>query len=358
MDGQLIIAIAGFAGGVVLGLAARLGRFCTLAAIEDALFANNRLRWRMWVLAMVVAAIAVQIMTTLGAVDVSSSIYVRNPFNPVAAIVGGVMFGIGMALVGTCGFGTLVRLGGGDLRSFLVFLVIAIAAYMAAAGPTARLRDWLFERFDLPREVVSDNRLDHWLAAITGVAPHAIAATVFGLAIAWLLRDGDFRGRLTRFAWGALVGLVIAYGWLTTGRLLQDPFNPVPVESYTFVFPLGQTLMFAMTSTGSVLTFGIGATLGVIVGAWAGALWRREFRWEASDDAREARRQIAGAFLMGTGGMYAMGCTVGQGLTGMSLLAMSSMLTLLGIWIGALAGLSVLMDGSLWGAIQGLWGRR
>ena len=181
LDAHLISSAAGAIGGIALGLAARVGRFCTLAAIEDALFAGNTMRWRMWLLAMAVALAATQVAIAAGIINLDPSIYAQRPFNLPAILIGGLLFGLGMAFVGTCGFGTLVRLGGGDLKSFLVFLVMAVSAFMAAAGPTARLRQ-LLDPMDATGGLLADPRVDQILAAAMGI-PVQLTAAAIALAL-------------------------------------------------------------------------------------------------------------------------------------------------------------------------------
>lgn len=341
----------GLAGGSILGLAARLGKFCTLAAIEDTLFAQNDTRWRMWVWAMAVAILGVFAAEASGLIDPRRAQVIYSEFNPISIVVGGLMFGIGMAFVGTCGFGTIVRLGGGDLKSFLVFLVLGISAFMAASGPTALLHLWLLDPLSVNAELFSDPRIHLVLSKITGLGADVFPPLIAAALAFWVLSSRKFRTWPSRIAWGLVVGLVIASGWIGTGYLAYDDFDPKPMLSYSFIRPVGATLMYVMTSTGTQLGFGIGSTVGVLLGAFAGALYKKEWRWQTHDDSVEAKRQIVGAFLMGTGGMYALGCTFGQGLSAVALLAVSAPLALASIWIGAWLGLLYLMEGSL----SGLW---
>ncbi|MCB1509581.1 MAG: YeeE/YedE family protein [Hyphomicrobiaceae bacterium] len=343
-----IVAVAGAAGGIVLGLAARLGRFCTLAAIEDAMYGGNTRRLRMWALAMAVAIIGVALSAQFGAINLSKTLYHGLPFNPLAWVLGGVLFGVGMAFCGTCAFGTLVRIGGGDLRALFVSLILAISAYMAVAGPTAELRLSLLNPLaiggdDFPRTLV---QLTPYLAPLTW--PIVIAVAL----VAWSISSATFRRSRRLIGWSVAAGLTILAGWLSTAILGADPFDPQPVASHTYSVPLGQTLLFVMAMSSTSLTFGIGATLGVVVGAFLGATIRREFRWEAADDAHEMRRHLVGAFLMGTGGVFAGGCTIGQGLSAASVLALSTPVVLISIWVGVWLGLTYLMEGSVIGAVR------
>ncbi len=351
-----VVAVAGSAGGIVLGLAARLGRFCTLAAIEDAMFAADYRRLRMWALAMAIAMTGVAILSHASLIDTSRSLYHHLSLNPLVWIFGGLIFGIGMALCGTCGFGTLARVGGGDLRALFSFLILGIAAYMAIAGPTAELRLFVLEAFTLSNGSEQAHTFTQAFETYPGFATVLPFITAVGL-IVWSLGNPVFRASSRSLFWGTAVGFTILFGWWATGWLGADPFDPQPIGSYTFSVPLGQTLIYFMTMSSSTLTFGISATLGVIVGAFAGALIKNEFRWEAPDDAREMRRHLLGAFLMGTGGVYAGGCTIGQGLSAASVLAISAPIVLVSIWCGVWIGLTYLMEGSVVGALKALAAR-
>src|SRR6056297_2426330 len=136
----LLIALFGFGGGLILGLAARLGRFCTLGAIEDLLYQNSDTRLRMWGLAIGVAGLSAFALAGMGLFEIERNAYWVTPWSPLASVIGGLLFGYGMSLAGNCGYGALARFGGGDLRAFVIVLVMGIAAYAMMSGPLARLR--------------------------------------------------------------------------------------------------------------------------------------------------------------------------------------------------------------------------
>ncbi len=353
----VLVAAFGFAGGIGLGLAARIGRFCTLGAIEDAVFSGDLKRLRSWALAMAVAIIGTWALDAGGLIEIGRSFYLSNAINLPALIVGGLMFGIGMALVGTCGYGALARAGGGDMKSLVIVLVIGISAYMASGGLTAFARTaWLEPlAFGLPVEQSLGALTGH----LTGLPLHHVAPVGIATALTfWCLRDRDFRTAPRPLLSGVAVGLMIVLGWFATGYFGDDPFDQQRLMSYTFVRPLGDTLIYLMTFTGATINFGIGATLGVVAGSAVGSLIKGEFRWEACDDARELKRQILGGFLMGTGGLLSLGCTVGQGLSAVSVLALSAPIVLASIFAGAWLGLMYLVEGSVMNALRHLAGHR
>lgn len=343
MGDATLVAIFGFIGGLGLGLAARIGRFCTLGAIEDALYGGSDTRLRMWAVALGTAVIGAFGLAAAGWFDPETSFYINNGWNPVAHVAGGLVFGYGMALAGNCGYGVLARVGGGDLRAFVVVLVMAIAAYASISGPLARLRITIF-----PEGLVGNDGpagVAHFLAGATGLPVAAIGIAIgmailaAGLAPARMRQDG------TSVFWAIVVGLSIVSGWAGTTLLADRSFGAFPVESHTFSAPLGDTVLYLMLASGMELNFGVGSVAGVLCGAFAGSLRKNHFRWEACEDPRELRRQIVGATLMGVGGAVAVGCSVGQGLSAFSLLAFSAPLTLASIMLGAWLGLRQLIQG-------------
>ncbi|MEL6747033.1 MAG: YeeE/YedE family protein [Pseudomonadota bacterium] len=356
MTAGILAMLLGAVGGIVLGITARVGRFCTLGAIEDAMLAGNFLRMRIWVMAMAVAVLGTALLNSAGLIDISQSFLAERPLNLMTLISGGLAFGVGMALVGTCGFGTLVRLGGGDLKSFVVFLVIGISAYMAAAGPTALFRQSFLDDFALDPAWVGTPLLGDLMARTLGMTPLNAGLTIAVILTACALITATASHRRRTVLIGGVVGLVIVWGWFVTGYVASDPFEPVPVASYAFIRGLGASVLFLMASSGTEVGFGIGATVGVLLGSLCAAVWKREFRWEANDDVTEQKRHIIGAFLMGTGGMFALGCTIGQGLTAVSMLALSAPIVLASIGIGAWLGLHYVVEGTIAGALRAIVG--
>ena len=347
-----IAALAGFFGGVVLGFCARWGRFCTLNAIEDAVLGGSNGGLRSWAIAIAVAMFGAFALDHLDLIDLQQSFYVANPTSILATIAGSLLFGLGMAFVGTCGYGCLARVGGGDLKSVVTFLVMGISAYATLNGAIAYFRVGVFPVQSVPAEPASlAYHGSDWL----GIQPHWVAYMTSIVIAVLALTSKPFQQDKRKLASGILVGLVVAWGWFATGYLAKDVFDPYPLENYTFSAPLGDTIIYIMTMTGSSLNFGIGAVLCVIAGAAVTSIAQSYFRWEAFDDAREMRRQIIGGFLMGVGSVTAFGCTIGQGVSAASLLAFSAPIALVSIFIGAWFGLHTLVDGSVKGPFRALW---
>ena len=341
-----VAALCGVAAGAVLGVAGRAGRFCTLGMLEDAYYGGDLRRLRAFALAAAVAIAGTQALAGFGIVDLNRSIYLGDHFGFGGAILGGLLFGLGMGLVGTCGFGTLVRIGGGDLRAIVVFLVLGVTAAATLRGITGSLRVWLIDPLTLPLPGGRAQALDALLAPWLGPRARLWLATAFTAALAiGSLSDRSFRHSPRLVASGLAVGGAVTFGWWATGRLAFDEFGLERVASLSFVAPAGDSLLYLMTYSGASLNFGIGSVAGVVLGAWAAALAGRQFRWEACDDARELQRHMIGAALMGMGGVMALGCTIGQGLSALSTLAISAPVVMASIALGARFGLEYTITG-------------
>ncbi|MEQ8899429.1 MAG: YeeE/YedE family protein [Roseovarius sp.] len=342
MSDAALMALAGLFGGALLGLAARLGRFCTLGAIEDVLYQQSALRLRMWVLAIGIAITGVHLLAGMGAIDLAETLYLSSPWSPVASILGGLLFGYGMSIAGYCGFGALARTGGGDFRAFVIVLVMGISAYVMLSGPLASARVALIQTTEVDLGTLSIAGVIGQIAGGGPVGPGLIA----GLAItAAALASRDALSRPAPLLWGVIVGLAIVSGWWGTSAIVHSHLSALPVVSHTYSAPLGESLLYVMTSSGGGLSFGVGSVAGVLGGAFAGSLIKGHFRWEACEDPRELRRQVAGAVLMGFGSVLAFGCTIGQGLSAFSVLAFSAPVTFAAIFIGAAIGLRQLITG-------------
>lgn len=337
-----LAAMIGGVGGILLGLAARLGRFCTLGAIEDYFYGESDIRLRMWGVAIGVAIMGSFSLHAAGLLDLPETIYLGFAWMPLASILGGLVFGYGMALAGNCGYGALARLGGGDLRNFVIVLVMGIAAYATISGPLAYLRVWMF-----PTEQAAGAApgIAHSLSGWTGLPIAAIGITIGAAVLIYTLAPERMRKEPKSIFWGVMAGFSVVIAWAGTQWLARTGFDDLPVVSHTFAAPLGEAVLWTMTASGTTLTFALGSVAGVWIGAFAGSLIKGHFRWEACEDPRELRRQIFGAGLMGIGAVFAMGCSIGQGLSALSVLAWSAPVTLLAIFAGAALGLRHLISG-------------
>ena len=349
-----LVLWASFALAVLFGAIAQRTHFCTMGAVSDIVNMGDWSRMRMWALAIGVAMIGFNAMVGAGWIDASKSVYAGPRFIWLSALVGGLMFGFGMVLASGCGSKTLVRLGGGNLKSLVVFIVLGVAAFATLKGVTAVARvasvDTVF--IALP----SGQDLPSLAAAATGL-PKGTLAVVLGLGlggalVAWALARPEGRSADALLA-GLGIGALVVGLWWVSGRLghvaedpntLQEAFvatNSQRMEGFTFVAPMAYTLDWLMlfSDKSKVLTLGIVTTVGVVVGSALYSVATRSLRWEGFRDAQDTADHIVGAVLMGVGGVTALGCTIGQGLTGLSTLSLTSFVAFGAIVAGAVLGL-------------------
>ena len=344
-----IVAGLGLVVGTALGYIARWTRFCTLSAVETAMLGGNFQQLRMWVLAIATAIIGTLGLTQLGLIDLSSTVHYLPRIALAGPMIGGFIFGLGMAAVGTCGFGSLLRAGGGDLRGLFAVLIIGVTGYMTIRGIFAVPRLSYVETLAIPLQGGANATLPSLVSMFLPI-PHEslivpLSLLLAGMLVAWCFYDASFR-RNQKMVWGGVaVGALVVIGWYVTGHLGADDFDPQPVESLSFVAAAGQTVMYLMTFTGTAITFPVGLIFGVLLGSFLAAVRFNELRLDAFDEAREMRRHMFGAAMMGVGGVLSMGCSIGQGLTGVSTLALPSFLALFSMWAGAAVGLRYLIFG-------------
>jgi uncharacterized membrane protein YedE/YeeE len=330
---------AGFAIGIAFGVIGLLSGFCLSSGLRDWWNANDGRKIRGYAVALAVAIAGAQVLAAAGVVDIGKSLYLQPSFSPPLIFVGGLLFGLGMILSNGCASRALVLLGNGNLRSLVVLVIIGIAAQMTLKGLLAPSRLAIMQWTQISPATVSAPAL---LASIgIGDTAARIVATLIGSGalLAFAFSDRQFRRSRAQIAAGLAIGLLVTAGWLTTGWLGADEFNPISVTSLTFIAPVADTLQYAMLSTGLSLNFGIAVVLGVLTGSVATSLLTGRFRIEGYASADHMMRSMSGAALMGIGGAMAYGCSVGQGLTGLSTLSISSAIAVAGILTGAAVGL-------------------
>ncbi|MDE2379697.1 YeeE/YedE family protein [Bradyrhizobium sp.] len=334
-----LVILAGLGIGLVYGAVGLLSGFCLTRSMRGVLAEGDGRLLRTYALAMAVAIAASQALAGHGLVDLGKSIYLQPSFSVPVLFLGGLLFGYGMVLSNGCGSRALVLLGRGNLRSFVVVVVLAISAQMTLKGLVAPARIALVQATQTTASTIS---LPAVLSAI-GLGPAVsrilAAAVVVGALAIFAFAHASFRRSPGQIAAGVAVGLLVAAGWFVSGHLGADEFNPVPVTSLTFIAPIADSLQYAMLSTGLTLNFGIATVGGVFAGSLVTALLTGRFLWEGYSSPRHMLRSASGAALMGIGGVMAFGCSIGQVLTGLSTLALASIVAVAGILIGAAAGL-------------------
>lgn len=334
-----VVLYAALVIGLVFGAVALLSGFCLTSGLRNWWTKGDGRLVRSFALALAVAIAGTQALAGAGLVDLGQSIYLQPTFSFALILFGGLLFGYGMVAANACVSRALVLLGRGNLRSLVVVIIVGVTAQMTLKGLVAPLR-LAFLRWSevtLKSVAVPDIMTAHGFDAALS---RFIAAAIVSLALlAFALTYAPFRKAYGLVAASVVIGLLIPAGWFATGYLGADPFNPAPVGSLTFVAPSADSLQYVMFSTGSTLSFGVVVVAGVLVGSFIMALVTGRFAIEGYTSVQHMLRSIGGAALMGSGGAMAYGCTVGQGLTGLSTLALPSMVAGTGILLGAAAAL-------------------
>jgi uncharacterized membrane protein YedE/YeeE len=329
----------------VFGAVGNKTDFCTMGAVSDWVNMGDTSRMRMWLLAMAVALLGSSALHLAGVVDLSKSIYPGPNFTWLSYIVGGFLFGVGMTLGSGCGSKTLIRVGAGNLKSLVVTIFLGIAAYMTLRGIFGAFRVGVLEKAAITLPQGQD------LISLLGVNRAILAALIGGGLIAFIYSSKQFRSSFDYTLGGVVTGLVVVGGWYVSGHIghvaedpntLQEAFvatNTGRMESFSFVAPFAFTLEYLMlwTDKSKIVTYGIASAAGVIAGSAAYALATRTFRWEGFRDAEDTANHIVGGVLMGFGGITALGCTIGQAISGFSTLALGSIITFVAIVAGSAA---------------------
>ena len=339
MESTTIVILSALAIGLIYGAVGLLSGFCLMSGMRGWLAEGDARLVRTYALAIGVAVAATQLLAAAGLVDIGKSIYLQSSFSAPVMFFGGLLFGYGMVLSNGCGSRALVLLGRGNLRSFVVVVVLAIFAQMALKGLIAPPR---IAMVAASQTTATANSVPALFAAAGLSAPAArmLAASIISAAlIIFAFAQPAFRRSPGQIAAGLAVGLLVAAGWFATGYLGADDFNPTPVTSLTFIAPIADALQYVMLSTGSTLNFGIVTVFGVFAGSLITALATGRFQPEGYRSPQHMLRSAGGAALMGAGGVMAFGCSVGQGLTGFSTLALASFVAVAGIMAGTALGL-------------------
>lgn len=326
---------AGFAIGFAFGVVGLLTGFCLMSSLRDWWTANDGRKVRSYAVALAVAILGTQFVAGAGLVDIAKSLYLQPSFSAPLLFVGGLLFGIGMVLANGCASRALVLLGKGNLRSLVVIATIGVTAQMALKGLIAPARLAFLQATQTTPAAISVPALLATLGIDEFAARVAVTLIASGALLIFAFSDQKFRRSYLQIFGGVAVGALVVAGWLVTGWLGADDFNPIPVTSLSFVSPIADTLQYTMLSTGLSLNFGIALVAGVLAGSLLTAVLTGRFSLEGYSSPNHMVRSISGAVLMGVGGAMAYGCSIGQGLTGLSTLGMPSFVAVAGILSGA-----------------------
>ena len=343
--------------GFILGFVVTKTNFCTMGAVSDWVNIGDLSRFKAWMFAAAIAVLGVTILDFLSFFDINDS---RIPYrNSVLAwpryVVGGLMFGVGMTYASGCGNKVLIRVGGGNLKSLVVLIVAGAMAYIMNRTDFYGIvfHSWMNPiSLDLAQIGILDQSLPSIISSIFSVTNGVYFNLMVGLIVSIVMiilifKSGKFIQNFDNVFSGITVGLIIVLAWLLTGGstgeewieandFLDNPAPGVGVQSFTFINPMGETLIYAGNAADSFyLTFGVAALLSVILGSFVYSISSKNFRIEWFLSKKDFFRHIVGAILIGIGGVLALGCTIGQGVTGISTLALGSFITLVFIILGA-----------------------
>lgn len=343
--------------GFILGFVVCKTNFCTMGAVSDWVNIGDLSRFKSWMLASAIAIIGVTVFEFMSYIDLNDSRipYRNSVFLWPRYIIGGVMFGVGMTYASGCGNKVLIRVGGGNLKSIVVLLVAGLMAYIMTRTDFYGVifHSWMNPISpDLAVLGIDDQSLPTIISFITSSSNTAyyklIIGLLTGLAILYyIFRSGTFVKNMDNVVGGFIVGSVVALAWYLTGsslgeewietnNFLDSPLPGVGVQSFTFINPMGESIIYLSQSANMYyLTFGVTALLSVILGSFVYSIMSKNFRIEWFQSKEDLKRHIIGAVLIGIGGVLSLGCTIGQGVSGVSTLALGSFVTLISIVIGA-----------------------
>jgi uncharacterized membrane protein YedE/YeeE len=350
LDPARILLLGGLVLGFAFGALVQARHFCIMGAIADLVLFGSARRLRVWLLAIATAILGTQLSAAAGLVPLAESGHLAPRLALGPALLGGLLFGFGMVLTGGCASRSLVRAASGSLKSLVVLLVMGLAAWTASLGLLAPAHGLVRELGTVPLAGgEAAQALWRPLSALgldAGPARLLAALALAGGLLAFVLADPRLRASRVDLATGAVLGLLVVAAWLATGWLAADPFEPPAPGSLSYVGPVAQSLALVATG-GTSAPFGPALVVGTLLGAAALAPFAGGFRLEGFVSGADLARHLVGAALMGVGGAVAMGCTIGQGLSGLSTLSATSLVATLAIVAGAAWALRFLESGRL-----------
>lgn len=359
-----VVLLLSFAVAIVMGAAANKTNFCTMGAVSDWVNMGDTGRMGAWMLSIGIAIAGVLLLQFIYDIPLKSTLppYLTSNFGWLRYILGGFMFGIGMTLASGCGNKTMVNIGGGNMKSLVVLIVAGVFAYLMTK---TSFYEVLFHAWvsattvDLTAYEMKSQSLDSFFLRVFGSSNNELFHWVIGLLLMAFFffiafRSKDLRSTPHNILGGVIIGLAIVAGWYITGGALgQEAIETVEwlderpvgvgVQSYTFINPMGESITYLMDPMNTLLiTFGVVAILGVITGSFVASILSRRFKIIWFYDRSDMVKHLFGAALMGIGGVLGMGCTIGQGITGVSTLSVGSLLVLGSIIFGSMLTMKVI----------------
>lgn len=317
-------AVFGGIIGLIFGAAAFYTKFCIRRALVHNEPATRLSALAVWATALAVAVLGTQLSVLAGWIEFSEHRFHTDSVPLALIAIGGALFGAGMVLTRGCASRLTVLSGSGNLRALFVIILFAITAHATLKGILSPLRTTLAE---LTVATTLNAQLLESQIMVWAIVLAVIASAIF------LIRKSTAPAK--HIAGAALIGLLVPAAWVGTGFVLQDDFDPIVFQSLSFTSPSSDWLFWSIASTSTGAGFGVGLLSGVVMGSAVTAIAKSEFQWQSFTSPRETGRYSLGAVLMGIGGVFAGGCTVGAGLSGVASLSISAALSLLSIVVGA-----------------------
>jgi len=337
-----LVALLGFIIAMIFGFVGNKTHFCSMGAISDAINMGSKGRMGAWFLAIGIAILGVQYLYMSGQVDIDASVYRSPNLYLLSYILGGILFGVGMTLAAGCGQRNLIRVGGGNLKALIVLIVLGVTAYMTMRGILAIVRlEYVYAiNVDLTNQGINNQGLFSYIGSLLKIEDISWLQKIGGFVvafgfIAYAFKHEEFRKSFDNILAGVAIGACVVAAWYVTGYVGQDDFDPITPQGMAFIGPTGNTISYLMTFSGAEINFGIAVVLGLITGSFIYAIISGTFRIETFSNKSEMLNYLAGAVMMGFGGVLSFGCTIGQGVTGMSTLAIGSFLALASIIFGS-----------------------
>lgn len=320
-----IINIFALLIGLVYGLVAQKTQFCFSGSIKDYILDKSTRRSASIITAIITAIVSSQLLASVYNIDFNQSIYLQANINYISIILGGLLFGSGMMLADGCSSRHLVKFAQGDLHSLVTIVFISVFAYMTSKGI-----------FSYASGLIQKNDFLLGLSTIIPNKPLPIFIILALLLLALWKLTPTLKNLLRCFD-GLIVGLLIGFSWFVTGILGFNEFEALALEGLSFVFPSGKTLEYLMFFSGSTLSFSVSIIFGVLSGAFLMSMINKKYRFgcAAPQKNNKLKNAMVGGSLMGVGGILSLGCTIGQGLTGVSTLAFASLLAISSIVVSA-----------------------
>ena len=319
--------------GLLFGAIALHIRFCFRRGLVGDM-ADRRAARGVWFTALAVAILGTQGTVVLGWIDFADHRFMSADLPIVAIAVGGLLFGAGMVLTRGCVSRLTVLTGSGNLRAFFVLVIFAITAHAALKGVLAPIRT------SLGGMTIPLGDITSFASLPGGASVWSLVLAAVALGFAW-----NSNAKSSHLMWAGILGLLAPLGWIGTGFVLLDEFEPIALQSLSFTSPSADLLFYGVASTAIPAGFGVGLMLGVVGGAAIAAVLKGEFQWQSFENPAQTGRYSAGAVMMGLGGVLAGGCTVGAGLSGIPTLSFAAVLAIAFMAIGGLATQAVLQRG-------------